>query len=114
MFDNFKEYIDGKMKASTVGLGIEFGPSIRAELTPSEKASGLSRVGASMSLPPLFSRSWSNTNDIDNIERHCGLKICKKSAIRFCNFWRVSNSKYCFCPSENEIIEKIMTIYNCH
>ena len=81
MFDNFKEYIDGKMKASTVGLGIEFGPSIRAELTPSEKASGLSRVGASMSLPPLFSRSWSNTNDIDNIERHCGLKICKKCAI---------------------------------
>ena len=81
VFDNFKEYIDGKMKASTVGLGIEFGPSIRAELTPSEKASGLSRVGASMSLPPLFSRSWSNTNDIDNIERHCGLKICKKCAI---------------------------------
>ena len=57
------------MKASTTGLGIEFGPSIRADFTPSEQASGLSRIGTSMSLPPLFSRSWSNTNDIDNIER---------------------------------------------
>ena len=49
-------YCPGKMKTSTTGVGIEFGPSIRAEISPADEASGMSRLGTSMSLPPLFSR----------------------------------------------------------
>jgi hypothetical protein len=68
VFDNFDSYVEGKMKASTTGLGIEFGPSIKAEVDKPDALSGKSRLGASMSIPPLFSRSWSNTNDIQNVE----------------------------------------------
>ena len=60
-------FFQGKTKASTTGFGIEFGPSIQAEVGQDELASGSSRLGASMSLPPLFSRSWSDTNDVEDI-----------------------------------------------
>ena len=54
--DRFRKCCLGKMKTSTTGVGIEFGPSIRAEISPADEASGMSRLGTSMSLPPLFSR----------------------------------------------------------
>lgn len=50
-------------------MGIEFGPSISAEVGEASKQSGAARLGASMSFPPLFSRSWSDTNDIEEIEK---------------------------------------------
>ena len=57
----------GKTKASTTGFGIDFGPSIEADIGPDEELSGSSRLGASTSLPPLFSRSWADTNDVENV-----------------------------------------------
>ena len=62
------DFLSGKIRASTTGFGIEFGPSIQAEVSPDEAISGSSRLGASMSLPPLFSRSWSNTNDVESMQ----------------------------------------------
>ena len=62
------DFLSGKTRASTTGFGIEFGPSIQAEVSPDEAISGSSRLGASMSLPPLFSRSWSNTNDVESMQ----------------------------------------------
>ena len=62
------DFLSGKTRASTTGFGIEFGPSIQAEVSPDETISGSSRLGASMSLPPLFSRSWSNTNDVESMQ----------------------------------------------
>ena len=67
VYDNFQEYIEGKTRASTTGLGIEVGPSIQADVGANQVLSGQSRLGASMSLPPLFSRSWSTTQDVENI-----------------------------------------------
>ena len=62
------DFLSGKIRASTTGFGIEFGPSIQADVSPDETISGSSRLGASMSLPPLFSRSWSNTNDVESMQ----------------------------------------------
>ena len=62
------DFLPGKIRASTTGFGIEFGPSIQADVSPDETISGSSRLGASMSLPPLFSRSWSNTNDVESMQ----------------------------------------------
>lgn len=67
VYDNFQEYIEGKTRASTTGLGIEVGPSIKADVGANDVLSGKSRLGGSMSLPPLFSRSWSTTNDVEKI-----------------------------------------------
>ena len=67
VYDNFDEYIQGKTRASTTGLGIEVGPSIKADVGANDVLSGKSRLGGSMSLPPLFSRSWSTTNDVKKI-----------------------------------------------
>ena len=52
----FEWKFSGKTSASTTGFGIEFGPSIQAEVGQNEVESGSVRLGASMSLPPLFSR----------------------------------------------------------
>ena len=32
VYDNFKEYKDGKTKSISTGYGIEFGPSINADI----------------------------------------------------------------------------------
>ncbi len=66
VFENFKDYVQGKVDASTTGLGIEIGPSMNAQvdkisLGPKAKA------GASLTFPPMFSRSWSNSEDIQNV-----------------------------------------------
>lgn len=41
VYDNFMDYVNGKTRASTTGFGIEFGPSIQADVGKAE-----SRLGA--------------------------------------------------------------------
>ena len=68
VYDNYRQYVDGKTKASTTGFGIEVGPSMQAEVGQDALLSGKSRLGASMSFPPLFSRSWSSSDDVASVQ----------------------------------------------
>ena len=67
VFDNFKDYVKGKTDASTTGLGIEIGPSMNAEVDHMSLGKS-AQAGASLSFPPMFSRSWSNSEDIENVQ----------------------------------------------
>ncbi|CAB4058247.1 unnamed protein product [Lepeophtheirus salmonis] len=59
VFDNFESYVNGKMKTSTMGFGIEVLPELSMNLM-----NGL----VSNKFPPLFSRSWSQSNDVEKMK----------------------------------------------
>ena len=61
MYDNLEEYVNGKTRTVTTGYGIETKLNLRGDLN---LGGGSGDDGSlSMTIPPLFSRSWADNRD---------------------------------------------------
>jgi hypothetical protein len=69
VYDSFREYIQGKMASSTTGFGVEVTPVVSAEMSADDKIENSKTSDDLMgaSFPSLFSRSWSDSKDVDKM-----------------------------------------------